>query len=199
MADKAWKRFERKIAAYFGTTRALMKGTGQKKDIGPEDDFPLMLDCKHRPMSAWRLMAWFEELEVAAVQETHARWPVLCFKEPGMSIEYALVRQGPLVAFIMQRAKSLDPEIFVLRDGGNLKKSSLVAHWKIVRDRTKKLNGKKGGMDDLIPMLRLFDKSRQLDLLVLSPKDLARIFYAGGLLKKEMEEDQCQKEQSRLM
>ena len=32
MADKAWKAFERDIAAEFGTTRQLMKGTSEKAE-----------------------------------------------------------------------------------------------------------------------------------------------------------------------
>jgi len=164
-----------------------MKGTGQKKDIGPEDDFPLMLDCKHRPRSSWRLMTWFQALEDAASLESHATWPVLCFKEPRTSVEYAMVRQGPLVKFIMHQARNMPPEMFILREGGAMKKSSLIEHWKIICAKAKKKR-KKGGLgepEEIIPMVRLYDKRRRLDLLVLSPEDLAKIFFAGGLLKKE--------------
>jgi len=181
MADKNWKRFERKIAAYYGTTRALMKGTGQKKDIGPEDDFPLMLDCKLRKYRDWRVMVWFEKLEDAIIGEVHAKWPVLCLKEPGKAIEYAVVRQAPLMQFITQKAKTLPPDTFIIRDGGSLTKSSVVTEWKVICKRVKDLKLS----DDVIPMLELYDKKRYLNMLILSPKDHARILYAGGLLKED--------------
>ena len=45
MADKAWKQFERRVAAYFGGKRCPVLGTETKADVDHET---LYVECKQR-------------------------------------------------------------------------------------------------------------------------------------------------------
>ncbi|MHA2264522.1 MAG: hypothetical protein ACXAEN_19175 [Candidatus Thorarchaeota archaeon] len=186
MSDKPWKRFERNIASIFGTTRALMKGTGEMKDIGPEDDFPLLLDCKHWKRDKWQIVSWILKLERAAQKSPQSLWPVLCLQEPGKKTKYGIVRQSPFITFITHNVKQVSADRFFNAYGGSHKNTPLERQWqgtlKEMR-RRQKLVGPKHVQEDAIPMLSLHNNKHNLDLLILTPEDMARIFHAGGLLK----------------
>ncbi len=73
--DKPWKRFERDIAAQFGTTRMLRKGTTEKSDI----EHPVFcVDCKLQ--QRWSIAQWFRELRAAAGRA--GKIPLLVVREP---------------------------------------------------------------------------------------------------------------------
>lgn len=61
MADKPWKAEERRVAAMFGTERALMKGTDEKSDI--QSDL-FTVDAKLR--KKWSVQKWYRELRETA-------------------------------------------------------------------------------------------------------------------------------------
>lgn len=188
-----WKAFERKTAAIFGTTRALMKGTGEVKDIGPEDDFPLILDCKLRPASDWRIVPWFRKLEEAALNSSsHPRWPVLCLREPGKKRAYAIVEEVPLTNFITKVTKSFQGSDFYMYEAKSRNITPVVTAWRAMLQnvvRLKKLKRLKFPPDG-IPIVRIHNVKHNLRLAVLKPEDLARLFFDGGLLKNEGSHDQ---------
>lgn len=99
MPDKPWKVFERDIAKTFGTTRRLMKGTGEKADIGA-DDFPLCLDCKLQQKPKWSLLAWYKEVQKFAVEASKVA--VLVVRAPGSRKKYALIDSGYLLRLIAE-------------------------------------------------------------------------------------------------
>lgn len=92
-ADKAWKAEERKIAALFGTERALMKGTDEKSDI-ISDLF--MVDAKLR--KRWNVQRWYRELKDAAAKSD--KIPILTVREPGKKLRLAVIDLDYLVSIL---------------------------------------------------------------------------------------------------
>jgi len=185
--DRPWKVFERQIAAIFGTTRALQKGTKEIKDIGPEDDFPLLLDCKVWKKEKWQVVKWMKKLEANAQKDGMIRWPVLCVKEPGKVRKYAITRKSALFQLITKRVKGMPSERFFHCAGGERNHTPILKQWNLMLkeiQRRKKLTGPKQVPDDVIPMLSILNTKHDMDLVILTPEDLARIFYAAGVLKK---------------
>ena len=189
--DRPWKKFERDIAAIFGTRRALMKGTGVIKDIGPEDDFPLLLDCKRRPRERWSVMAWFKKLEDQAGIEEFAKWPVLCLGEPGAKRSYAVVRQSALVKLILENEPLIDAERVMMRDCRERARRSIVPQWDHLMKSIKNKRRQKGNTlpEDLIPMLATYYPRQEMAVLVLRPTDLAEIFFTVGILERNEDEN----------
>jgi len=93
MADKAWKAEERKVAGFFNTKRALMKGTDCKEDI--EDDL-FCVDTKLR--KTWQVEAWFDELQSYARKK--GKIPLLCLRKPGKKRRLAVVDMDHLVSIL---------------------------------------------------------------------------------------------------
>jgi len=199
MADKPWKKFERDIAAIFGTTRALMKGTDEVKDIGPEDDFPLVLDCKLWKQQNWQIVNWFRKLENAAPikvagedpgvsAHTHVRWPVLCVREPGKKRKYALVRRVYIMNFITDHTSPpLTANDFYHWQAKGFGPKTLVDTWekmmKEMQDNRRVFGSDPSALsEDAIPMMSM-DHGKGTKLTVFRPEDLARLFRIGGILK----------------
>ena len=188
MADKPWKKFERDIAKLFGTTRALMKGTDEVKDIGPEDDFPIILDCKLWKLVNWQIPAWFDKLQQAASKSVPPLWSVLCIREPGKRTRYAVVDRVRIMKFIAYetsppitandvyhwQAKGFGPKTLT---------NTWSAMMKSLADDRKKYIGRRSLSADVIPMVSM--KNGTHNLTALRPKDLARLFRIGGILQDE--------------
>ncbi len=90
MADKAWKAYERRVAAQFNMKRALQKGTRAKEDIAPEegiDAAPWIIDAKKRKrLEVW---GWMRELCEYAAEK--GKPPILVFQPWGKPQNYAVV------------------------------------------------------------------------------------------------------------
>lgn len=84
MPDKAWKAEERTVAKAFGTSRALMKGTGEKADI---QHSLFCVDVKLR--RRWEVGRWFEELQAYASKEN--KIPILTLRKPRSKKRLAVV------------------------------------------------------------------------------------------------------------
>lgn len=84
MADKAWKAEERTVAKALGTSRALMKGTGEKADI---QHALFCVDVKLR--QRWDVEKWFEELRAYADKQN--KIPILTLRKPRSKRRLAVV------------------------------------------------------------------------------------------------------------
>jgi len=188
MSAKPWKVHERKTAKIFGTQRALMKGTGEVKDIGPEDDFPLLVDCKLRPHEAWRISAWFVKLLDAAEASDKDLFPVLSLKEPGKAGAYALVSYDQIIQFIEDKTSwSLKPEDLYHWNVEHFRPKVLLSTWKEMTFAMKCHNADHIADEDkisleAIPMLSMAPELT-FSITVFRPADLARIIRVGGLLE----------------
>lgn len=91
MADKTWKREERIIAKAFNTTRALMKGTGEKSDIDSE---MFCVDCKLR--QRWQVDKWYDELRDYAQKQN--KIAILTLRKPRAKRRIAVVDFDFLIA-----------------------------------------------------------------------------------------------------
>lgn len=101
MADKAWKAEERKVAKSFGTSRALMKGTGEKSDI----NHPLFcVDVKLR--KRWQVEKWFDELRNFASKCD--KIPILTLRKPRSKRRLVVVDFNFLISLL--NAGHLDNE-----------------------------------------------------------------------------------------
>jgi hypothetical protein len=192
MADRPWKVFERKTAALFGTTRKLMKGTGEISDIGGDDpDFPLILDCKLRKRNAWHVIAWLKKVEEAARASTgNLKWPVLCIREPGTGTKpsFAVVRREPFMKFIVERVY-LPVETYFVKELPSSRFTRILAEWNSFTKEVKR-HKERTGIKPLIPMLIFHNTTYDIEIAVLKPEDLALIFREGGILKQEETKDE---------
>ena len=100
MPDANWKREERAVAKLFGTSRQLMKGTGEKSDI--QSDL-FVVDVKLR--QRWNIQRWYRELRDAA--RKRSKIPILTIREPGKKLRLAVVDLDYLVS-ILKGANVLD-------------------------------------------------------------------------------------------
>jgi hypothetical protein len=76
MADKAWKAFERRVAAYFGGTRQPVLGTDTKADV---DHPTLFIECKQRKKHT--AVTLWDTVKKRADGED--KTPVVCLSEKG--------------------------------------------------------------------------------------------------------------------
>lgn len=90
MADKAWKAYERRVAAMFHMKRALQKGTTEKADIVPNDgsECPYVIDAKKR--KSLRIWSWMYKLVQYAQSKRKA--PILVFQPWGKKQNFAVIR-----------------------------------------------------------------------------------------------------------
>lgn len=93
MADKPWKAEERRVAAMFGTERALMKGTDEKSDI--QSDL-FSVDVKLR--KNWSVQKWYRELREAA--RKRGKIPILTVREPGQKLRLAVLDLDYLISIL---------------------------------------------------------------------------------------------------
>jgi len=197
MSDKPWKKFERDIAAIFGTTRALMKGTNEVKDIGPEDDFPLVLDCKLWKAVNWKIPSWFKKLQRSAGYFARGgftqkydlppeRWPVLCIREPGKHMRYCLVDRVSIMKFIAEKTcPPLGAPDFFHWEAKGFGPEALIKTWKLMaraKSDHNRLYASKIS-DNCIRMVSMKKKEDGMELTAFTPEDLARLFRIGGVLK----------------
>ena len=74
MSDKAWKAFERRVAAHFSTERTALSGGNGKVTRSDTHHPALFVECKHNQESAlWTL--YLKTREMAAAED---KTPVLC-------------------------------------------------------------------------------------------------------------------------
>lgn len=176
--DKPWKNFERKIAAVYGTTRKLAKGTSEMSDIGGDQpDFPLVLDCKLRKRESWLICQWFKKIEENALKKN--KWPVLAVGEPGKQKNYAFVRRAPLMKFVSERT-NLNAEDFFSRMPSPGKLLPFDKEWEKM---TKDFRKYKIHHQCNIPMLFMCNTKHDIEFAILRNEDLAMIFREGGLIK----------------
>jgi hypothetical protein len=155
-----------------------MKGTEEVADIG-DDDFQLMLDCKHRPSRDWRISSWLEKVETAGAAE--GKYPVLALQEPGKKRTYVIVRRKHLMNFIGERCKGFTNEQFYTWNAAVTPRVGKLKQWDNLMKTISRDKSKNKVPKDAMPML--FIK----DIVMLKPEDLARIFRDGGLLPEVAE------------
>lgn len=76
MADKAWKAFERKVAAYFGGTRCPVLGDDTRADVTHDT---LFIECKKRKKHT--VVTLWDTVKERAGRED--KTPVVCLSENG--------------------------------------------------------------------------------------------------------------------
>ena len=183
MARKPWKNFELKIAKMMGTSRKLMKGTGEISDIGGDDpDFPLVLDCKLRKRESWHVIVWLMKVEEAARSNTgKLKWPVLCLREPGKIRSYAVVRREPFMKFIVDKV-NISPDRYFVKDIPSSYTTPILRQWDTLIKESQEYK-RKEELDHVITMMNIHNTHYDIEITVLKPEDLALIFREGGLLK----------------
>lgn len=78
MADKRWKQQERRVAAFFNTSRTPLSGSHSKQTASDSLHPNLFVECKDRKRHA--LLALFDKTKIKAKAE--GKVPVLCLTEP---------------------------------------------------------------------------------------------------------------------
>jgi hypothetical protein len=89
MADKAWKAFERRAAAYFGGVRCPVLGDDTKADVNHET---LYIECKQRKKHSV-ITLWDSVRQRARKEE---KTPVVCLSEKGRPGFWILVHSDDL-------------------------------------------------------------------------------------------------------
>jgi len=100
LSDAAWKAEERRVAAMFGSKRALMKGTSTKTDV-ISDLFCIDVKLRKR----WDIQRWYRELRASARKKD--KIPILTIREPGKRLRLAVIDLDYLIS-IMKGANVLD-------------------------------------------------------------------------------------------
>ena len=89
MSDKAWKAFERRVAAYFGGERCPVLGTDTKADVNHPT---LYVECKQRQKHT-AVTLWDTVKERARKED---KTPVVCLSEKGRPGFWILVHSDDL-------------------------------------------------------------------------------------------------------
>jgi hypothetical protein len=89
MADRPWKRFERKVAAYFGGTRCPVLGDDTRGDVTHET---LFIECKKRKKHS--IVTLWDTVKARADRE--GKTPVVCLSENGRPGFWILVKDDDL-------------------------------------------------------------------------------------------------------
>jgi len=175
MADKPWKNFERSVGVTFGVKRRLMKGTKEMADLGTDDNFPLILDCKLR--KRWELHRWLQELRVYALEEGKGREAVLVVRKPPYLKRYALVSFHWL--WDQMKAANVVDMFTILHKDRSMK-------WSII-DWFKEAE-KKAEDENKIAMLTV-DGKYMVQYAVVSPNVLSSVLRSAGVLPPQLKED----------
>ena len=90
MSDKAWKDFERRVAAYFGGVRCPVLGTDTKADVNHDT---LFIECKQRQKHA--VVTLWDTVKTRAEKE--GKTPVVCLSEKNRPGFWIMVHSDDLV------------------------------------------------------------------------------------------------------
>jgi hypothetical protein len=93
MSDKAWKKDERRIAAYFGTERTPLSGGNGKQTRSDTLHETLFIEAKRRKKHS--AVTLWDDTKKLAVKE--GKTPVVCLAEKGRPGFWILVHCNDLV------------------------------------------------------------------------------------------------------
>jgi len=89
MADKSWKAFERRVAAYFCGVRCPVLGDDTKADVNHET---LYIECKQRQKHS--VVTLWDSVKARAKREK--KTPVVCLSEKGRPGFWIMVHSDDL-------------------------------------------------------------------------------------------------------
>jgi len=90
MADKAWKAFERRVAAFFGGVRCPVLGTETQADVTHES---LFIECKQRQKHS--VVTLWDNTKRRADNE--GKTPVVCLSEKNRKGFWIVVHSEDLI------------------------------------------------------------------------------------------------------
>lgn len=112
MPDKAWKRDERKVAAFFGTVRNSLSGMNSKVTGSDTIDNQLFIENKRRKSHAvMKLMR-----EVASDADLEIKIPVVCLTEHYQKDFGVVLKSSDLLRFCV---------VFLTRNGYDVQEKPL--------------------------------------------------------------------------
>ena len=94
MADKTWKKFERRVARFFGTERNALSGGNSKLTRSDSLHPKLFIECKQRKRFA-AVRLWNDTKRLA---DKERKTPVVCLSEKGRPGFWILVHSDDLSA-----------------------------------------------------------------------------------------------------
>ena len=92
MSDKAWKQFERRVAAFFKTERNALSGGNSKLTRSDTLHPDLFIECKQRKKFA-AISLWNETKQLATKEN---KTPVVCLSEKSRPGFWILVHSDDL-------------------------------------------------------------------------------------------------------
>lgn len=98
MADKAWKQFERRVAAFFQTTRNALSGGNSKLTRSDSLHATLFIECKQRKKHS-AVSLWDETKNLASAEK---KIPVVVLSEKNRQGFWVLVHSTDLKAVASQ-------------------------------------------------------------------------------------------------
>lgn len=105
MSDKTWKKQERRVADFFGTTRTPLSGENSKHNTGSDTLHDnLYIECKYRKNMS--VLNWMKSVEIKAREED--KIPVLSLKSKTRMFDYFLIRRDHLDKLVEERLKCME-------------------------------------------------------------------------------------------
>ena len=101
MSDKAWKQFERLVAAFFGGKRNVLSGSNNKNSSTTADIEHTEIYCECKLRSNWSIFGLFRRTEEQAKKEF--KIPILALKEKNKHGFLFVIKSSDIDKIIQER------------------------------------------------------------------------------------------------